>query len=273
MTTVHRVGNSERPAPAAVDDGPRPRRSRDELRELVLDAGRTLLLTEGLGNGAEHLSFKRVLSSVEETQGIRITNASVIGRIWENQAEFQLDVIRSVIDQQGDAELEDTAHAFDAVLGRLDLSTAELRRASLGELIRTTADMYLSSATSSTAGIQMALITYVAASSGLAGDRRLVDSFRETVERLNTGYSGLYEAGLDLVGWRLRSGHTIDDVATLYSAVAEGVLLRRLVDPDAFRPMTRVSALDGSTVEWTPLAVAMDAMVEVFAEPDPDRAG
>ena len=62
-------------------------------------------------------------------------------------------------------------------------------------------------------------------------------------------------------------------MATLYSAVAEGVLLRRLVDPDAFRPMTRVSALDGSTVEWTPLAVAMDAMVEVYAEPDPDRAG
>ena len=142
-----------------MDAPPRTRRSRAELHKIVLDAGRDLLLSEGLGTGAEHLSFKRVLSHVADTRGIRITNASIIGRIWENQEEFQTDVIRSIVDQQVEEEVQDTSDALVAAMGRLDVSTPELRRASLGELIRVTSAQYLSSASTSTATIQMALVT------------------------------------------------------------------------------------------------------------------
>jgi|GEM_PF-4285422 len=88
---------------------PKVRRSREELRELILDAGRDVLRSEGLGSGAEHLTFKRVLAHVEATQGIRITNASVIRRIWDNQNEFQLEVIGSIVNAQGDLEVVATS--------------------------------------------------------------------------------------------------------------------------------------------------------------------
>ena len=253
-----------------VDAPRRTRRSRAELHKIVLDAGRDLLLSEGLGTGAEHLSFKRVLSHVADTRGIRITNASIIGRVWQNQEEFQTDVIRSIVDQQVEEEVQETSDALVAAMGRLDVSTPELRRASLGELIRVTSAQYLSSASTSTATIQMALVTYVAASESRHDDNPLVESFRATNERSTQQYIDLYQAGLDAVGWRVRSGLSLRDAAVAFSAFAEGTLMRQIVEPDAFVPIVQISLLDGSDVEWTLLGLGMNSLVDFFAEPDPD---
>ena len=256
----------------AVDGTPAPRvrRPREELREIVLEAGREVLLTEGLGTGAEHLSFKRVLAHVATTRGIRVTNASVIGRIWENQEEFQLDVIDSVANMQGDEEASIAHEAISAALERIDLSPAELRRASLGELIRVGCAQYIEAASTSTATIQMALVTYVAASQTSSADNRLIESFRVTNRRLTGRYEELYGLGLQACGWRVQAPYTLHDVASLLSAVAEGILLHQLVDPDAFHTVVRVSPLDGTEVEWNPLAVTMDCLVEFYAEPEPE---
>ncbi len=264
--------------PRASTDGDaaprtRVRRSRDELRELVLDAGREVLLSEGLGTGAEHLSFKRVLSHLAATRGIRVTNASVIGRIWDNQEEFQLDVVNLVAGIQGDEEAALTLDAFLPVLARIDTSTPGRRRASLAELIRVACDAYMTAASTSAATVQMALITYVAASQTSSADNPLIESFRRTNSRLTEGYAELYALGLGACGWRVREPFTMYDVAAHVSAVAEGILLHRLVDPGTFRPVVRTDVLRGVEVEWNQLAVTMDALVAVYCEPDPDWAG
>lgn len=248
----------------------RVRRSREELREIVLEAGRDVLLSEGLGTGAEHLSFKRVLSHVAATRGIRVTNASVIGRIWENQEEFQLDVINSVANIQGDEEAAATYEVLAEALGRVDVSTPELRRASLAELIRVACEQYMAAASTSAATIQMALVTYVAASQTTSADNPLIASFRATNSRLTARYQELYGLGLQACGWRIRPAHSMHDVAALISAVAEGILLHQLVDPDAFRPTVQVSPLDGAEVEWTAHGVTMNSLVDFYCEPDPD---
>ena len=153
-------------SPSIRDDVPvdsevtKTRRSRAELRKIVLDAGQDLLLSEGLGSGAEHLSFKRVLSYVEATQGIRITNASIIGRVWENQEEFQVDVVRAIVEKQGNLEVEEAGGALDEVFLRLDTSTLEMRRASLAELIRVTCGQFLESASGSAASCRTQYSTY-----------------------------------------------------------------------------------------------------------------
>jgi hypothetical protein len=245
------------------------RRSREELREIVLEAGRDVLLTEGLGTGAEHLSFKRVLSHVAATQGIRITNASVIGRIWGNQEEFQLDVVNTIANIQGDEEASVTTEALEAVLVRLDVSTPELRRASLAELIRVSCAEYMVAASTSAATIQMALVSYVAASQTAASDNRLINSFRSTNRRLTARYEELYTHGLHACGWRIRPEYSMHEVASLLSAVAEGILLHQLVDPVAFLPIVLASGLDGSEVEWTQHGITMNSLVDFFAEPDP----
>ena len=71
----------------------RPRLSRDELHNLFIEAGRAILREEGLGAGGDSLTFKRVRERVEADTGIRITNASLIGRIWEDQFDYQTDVL------------------------------------------------------------------------------------------------------------------------------------------------------------------------------------
>ena len=71
-----------------------------------------MLREEGLGTGAEALTFKRVFDRVEEDTGVRLTNASVIRRVWENQAEFQVDVLVTIAlgdyDGLGICEFPDT---------------------------------------------------------------------------------------------------------------------------------------------------------------------
>ena len=53
----------------------RPRLSRGGLRELLVEKGGSILREDGLGTGAETLTFKKVFDRVEEP-GIRLTNAS-----------------------------------------------------------------------------------------------------------------------------------------------------------------------------------------------------
>lgn len=59
----------------------RARRSRDELRVLLLETGRQLVAEEGLRTGSSNLTVKRVSDRVELATGEWITNASVIRRI------------------------------------------------------------------------------------------------------------------------------------------------------------------------------------------------
>ncbi len=256
-----------------VDPVPRVRRSRGELREIVLEAGRDVLLTEGLGTGAEHLSFKRVLSHLAATRGIRVTNASVIGRIWENQEQFQLDVVNSIANIQGDEEASVATAALVAVFDRIDVSTPELRRSSLAELIRVSCAEYMAAASTSAASIQMALVSYVAASQTASSDNRLIYSFRTTNRRLTARYEELYALGLNACGWQIRPQYSLHEVATLFSAIAEGILLHHLIDPEGFSPIVLESGLDGSEVEWTQLGITMNTLVDFFAVPDPDWPG
>ena len=61
-----------------------------------MTAGLAILHEEGLGIAVRELTFKRVLDRVEADSGIRVTNASVIRRVWEHQADFQSDVLAAV---------------------------------------------------------------------------------------------------------------------------------------------------------------------------------
>ncbi len=82
----------------------------------------------------------------------------------------------------------------------------------------------------------------------------------------------LYQAGLDLVGWRIRPGLKLEDAAATISSLAEGVLMRMVAEPGVLATIAQVRPMDGVTVEWTLLAVGINQIVDFFAEPDPDWA-
>ena len=89
-----------------------PKLSRESIRALLLETGRRLLVEEGLGTGVDTLTFKRVFERVEADTGRRLSNASVIRRVWENQADYQADVLATIASQDGLGEFGETFAAL-----------------------------------------------------------------------------------------------------------------------------------------------------------------
>ena len=94
-----------------TDDGtspptPRKRQSSTVLRQHLLEAGRSILQEEGLETTSSNLTFKRVFDRVAQDTGRQLTNASVIRRIWDNQADFQADVLVEIAHDEQRPEIE-----------------------------------------------------------------------------------------------------------------------------------------------------------------------
>ena len=103
---------------------------------MILDAGLAILHEDGLRTGAE-VTFKRVFDRVEEDTGVRLTNASVIRRIWSDQSDFQSDLIARVVADANEAgQLAAARDLLIPLLQGCDLSTPEHRWRSIGELAR-----------------------------------------------------------------------------------------------------------------------------------------
>ena len=118
------------------------RRSRQELKELLVKTGLEILFEDGLGTGAETLTFKRVFDRVEEEEGFRVSNASVIGRIWGDMSEFQADVLVAAVSDENEQEIAEMLTAVEPVFRSADRSSIEGRQWALGELTRVAGDTH-----------------------------------------------------------------------------------------------------------------------------------
>ena len=171
--------------------------------------------------------------------------------------------------EEGTQEFEITQQAFTTALALADFSTPDSRRASLAELIPISTAAFVEAAQRSAVSIQFALGTYLAAGRAAVPDERLIDAFRRTSNKLTERYAEIYQAGLSLVGWRVKRGLSLRDAAVAFSAYAEGIVMRQLVDHDDFAPIKQIQPADGTVVDWTLLGIGINSMVEFFAEPDP----
>src|ERR1700683_5512196 len=117
-----------------MSDRPKQKLSREELRATLLAAGQEILHEEGLETGSSNLTFKRVFERVEQESGLRLTNASVIRRVWENQADFQAYVLVAIAHDQARPEIDVTVPALGDLFEQLDLSTKESRGRALQEV-------------------------------------------------------------------------------------------------------------------------------------------
>ncbi len=253
-------------APAAA---PRSRRSRAELRDLLIEAGMAILMEEGLGTGAENLTFKRVFERVAATQGIRITNASVIGRVWQNQAEYQSAVLAAVAAEELDVLTIDAADVARRVVADADRSTLDGRRRALSELARRAGEADLQMIAAS--GSWVATVGVWALSS--AAPRSDEDDVRTA---LRAGFAAIAEANLafartlqDDLGLRLRTGLELDHFVLSATALIKGCALRDRADPLALHGIMRPTGPDGAEQEWTILGVGLEALFDEYFELDP----
>ena len=250
--------------------GRRPKLRREELRSLLLAAGRSLLQQEGLGTGAEVLTFKRVFARVEADTGIRLTNASVIKRVWDNQADFQADVLVALAADQGAFEIERTLAAVAPLVGTTDTASPGARWHALGQFIRVggAANQEALSGSdnwSTWLGVWAVTGARVAHPVHERVATALVDRYRYVTAR----YESVYRAMIELLGFRLREGLTLRQFTIMAGALSEGYAMRGRIDVTARQDVTRPTGPDGEPQEWVLYAVALEGLARRFFELDP----
>jgi len=90
--------------------------------------------------------------------------------------------------------------------------------------------------------------------------------FTEATARLTQHYVELYAGALALIGFRIRPGMHIEQMAVAILSYGEGSLLRRSTSPEVFAPIVVPRALDGVDVEWDLFGFGVKAIVEAFVE-------
>ncbi len=248
----------------------RPRHSREEIRALLLEMGRSILREEGPGSGAEVVTFKKVLERLEEGFGIRLTNASVIGRVWENQAEFQADLLVTIALEENQDEIDLTVGAVVPILTDADLTTVESRHAVMRELCRVGGAANLQAMRLSDNWPLWISVW------GIARTAQPVEQREKIRAALVAGYDAFndriedaYLAITALLGFRLREGFTLRQFTIAVDCLGQGFGLRDRVDNTKMDGIIRSTGPGGAPQEWTLFAIGFESLVQQFFEIDP----
>ncbi len=249
----------------------RPRRTKADLRSLLLDAAQTILREEGLGVGTDGLTFKRVFARVERDTGLRLTNASVIRRVWANQAEYQTDVLLDTLRADDNTkEFESTFGKVVPLLAELDLSTPEKRWEGLREVCRVGGAANVQAIRSSdTWSLWIGIWALATAGEINEHKRRIQSALLEGYESIAGTYLQTYAALTEFLGLRLREGLTMRQLTVSVGALAEGCALRNRVD-SAMDGIMLPTGPEGAPQEWTLFGLGLEALTMRYLEIDPD---
>jgi hypothetical protein len=248
----------------------RVRHSREELRALLIDAGRAILREEGLGSGAERLTFKKAFERVQAEAGIRLTNASVIRRLWLNQAEFQAEVLAAIALEENEGEIDRTLEAVVPILKCADLSSPQHREQTMRELCRVGGAANTEAVPASSNWPLWISVWSVAAGGEELEYRKkieaaLVAGYENFSERIEEGYRAM----TSFLGFRVRPPLTFHHFSVAADSLGQGFGLRCHVDSSSTDVVLRPTGPDGGLQEWTPFAIAFEALVRHFFEIDP----
>jgi len=237
---------------------------------MLLQEGREILIDEGLETGSSNLTFKRVFDRVESKTGERITNASVIKRVWENQADFQTDVLVSIAQDEARPEVGGAVDAITTVLGSLDLTTPATRAGALREICRVGG-----SANSSAIGqsanwpLWISVVAMATATTSPEQQQRIKSGLRKGYESVFRFWGGTFEVLMAVLGLRLRPHCTLDQFVLAVVAFSEGCSLRQRTS-DHIETMLRPTGPNGEDQEWSLFAFGLEALVHQFLEADPE---
>jgi hypothetical protein len=248
----------------------KPKQRREELRTSLLEAGREILYEEGLETGSSNLTFKRVFERVETKTGMRLTNASVIRRVWENQADYQADVLVAIAQDEGRPEIDLTVQAVAALFDDLDLSTTESRARSVQEVCRVGGAASSDAIANSNNWTLWISVLAMATATALPEQRlRIQAALLEGYASVSKFWEETYTGLTEFLGLRIRQPWTIGQFAMAVTAYSEGCSLRQRIDGHIKR-ITRPTGPHGEDQEWTLFAAGLEALVHQFFEPDPD---
>lgn len=248
----------------------RKRQPKRELRQLMIDAGRAILHEEGIETASNNLTFKRVFDRVERETGRHVTNASVIKRIWDNQSDFQADVLVEIAHDDQRPEVEATVNAVNEVLTSVDLTTPEGRLDGMSQLCRVAGRASRRAIADSTSWpLWISVVTIATTSQDPQRKERMCEALAEGYRSVTEYWTGVYAELTKYLGLRLRGPRTMLQFANAVSALSEGDSLRQHVTNETLL-IDLPTGPGGDTQEWNLYGVTLEALALQFFEPDPD---
>jgi hypothetical protein len=248
-----------------------PKQTREELKALLLATGMDILCEQGLGTGAEALTFKRVFDRIEQQTGTRLTNASIIRRVWENQADYQADVLAAVAADNADFEWERTFAAVAEVLEAADLSSPDSRWRGVVELCRVGGAANVAALRESPIWPTWIGVWALTASGEPHQYRQRIESalgqaYSAHALRFEEAYAGLAAT----FGLKLREPLTVRQFAIASESLAEGSALRHHVSAPDMDGILRPTGPGGELQSWTLFGVGLESLLQQFFVLDPD---
>ncbi len=220
-------------------------------RQALLDAGVDLLLETGVTPGVDHIKMSSAARRAGYTTGAAY-------RFWDNQHEFQRDVVVELLHKRDEIAVAETVagirHLVDA-------------GAPFREMIRAGAAANVHSLP----GSALYFTTLVVRASTL-WDPELCAISAERVRDGLSNFVQLYEVLLRVFHRRMRPPYTVDHLALVLAAMAEGFSIQGSTGIE-HPHFDRADLGERVGTDWTLLGVAIEAIVDRLTEPAvPERS-
>jgi hypothetical protein len=249
--------------------GRKPRLTRAELRSLLLESALDILREEGLQTGSVNITFKRVCDRVRVRTGIQVTNGSVIKRIWENQAEFQAEVLAVVANDLSRPELGLIFEALGPLLDEAVPSDPESRARLVQQVCRVGGEANaVTTAESPNYPLWMHVVTTAITTSHTEQRERILRVLREGYTSFTKSWEESFAAMAALLGLRIRPESDMSQFVMVLAALDQGFSLRHRIN-GKIEYVTRPTGRNGENEDWTLFALGLEALVHQFFEPDP----
>lgn len=237
----------------------------------MVDGGIDFLLEYGLGPGTERATLKSVFDYLLAERDIRLHYASVLGRIWPDQAAYQGELAAAIARIDTDADSRDTtiAHVLDLILAS-DRSTEHGRWRALEEIARLVARESLEALATSRqwpifVGVWAVEVSRPSRDPEDPVHLALVDNY----EQMTASYTDAYASLAELLGMRFRAPLTARHFTIAVSSLAEGCALREAISAAETHGIV-IEGDGGEPNEWTLFGIGLDALMRRFLEPIPD---
>jgi len=245
------------------------KRSPDEIRALLLEAGEQILTAPQARGIMTALTLTAVFEKIQSEQGIRLTNASVIGRVFDSVEHFRREVLLRVAAGESEDFSAASDHVFRKVILKADLSTPEKRWTALKETCRVSANfMQESLQKSPTWRLWLGILAYAIADPKTNED--LVEALRLSYQRLDQQSHDTYSVALAILGFREIEAGGLDLFSFWAETLGEGIGIRSLVEPESMKMLSLPTGPDGKRQKWSKFAIAYWSLIQHTVEIDPD---
>lgn len=256
----------------AVDRAGSGRLDRETLRTLMIEAGVAVLVEQGFGHGAEHITYSRVFERLEVTHSLSVSRAQVHGRIWDSQNDFQLELLRLAALDRMSLHVGAIADSAAAEIANTDLNSENGTRLAMARSIRVGAAETLDVTIASTPWM---LAQAVMAFHALNSDRRPIigEALHETYENDIKAWASVFKSIAEVLDYQAHDWTQLSlDEACVMAArcvdvIADGVVARTRMMGET--STYRLDIAGDGPKDWNLLAIGCWCVVDFLASPRP----